>query len=341
MHRLRTFFTVLLTTIVVGCVTSGHSPMLIVDNAIVEVLFATDRKKDNVANTDTFYGPERGLLSYGIARVSIPRDHRMGDLESPSLIRLEFNPDPEKHVVLLDIENLDSKSYFETIRNRLDLPDKKNALIFIHGYNVTFENAARRTAQMTYDLGFAGVPVLYSWPSQGSTPKYTVDEVNIKWTERNINLFLTEFLEKSDADNVYLIAHSMGNRALASAYIDVMKKKPIYRDRVKEVILAAPDIDAKTFKRDIAPALVGIGAPVTLYASSEDIPLKASKAVHDGYARAGDSGDDLIVISGIETIDATNVDTSFLGHSYYADERSVISDMFYIIRQFKRDVLEI
>lgn len=38
----------------------------------------------------------------------------------------------------------------------------------------------------------------------------------------------------------------------------------------------------------------------------------------------------MIVLSGIESIDSTNVKTGFLGHSYYADERSVISDMFYI-----------
>lgn len=44
---------------------------------------------------------------------------------------------------------------------------------------------------------------------------------------------------------------------------------PAVRQKIKEVILAAPDIDADVFKRDIAPALAGTGAnvtPVTLLA---------------------------------------------------------------------------
>ena len=304
--------------------------------AVVEVFYATDRKQEDTSNIKSYYGSERGVLSYGVTKVSIPRDHRMGELESPSIWRLEFRGNPEKHVVLLDIESMNSDSYFEGITRKINESHKNSAFIYIHGYNVTFEDAARRTAQMSYDLGFDGAPVFYSWPSHGSTPKYTFDEVNIKWAETNIKTFLAEFLKKSDAENVYLIAHSMGNRALTRVYIDIVKSNPSFRDRIKEVLLAAPDIDAEIFKRDIAPALAEAGKPVTLYASSEDIPLKASKVVHGGHPRAGDSGEDLVVVPGVETIDATSVDTTFLGHSYYADERSIISDMFYIIHKSLR-----
>jgi esterase/lipase superfamily enzyme len=104
-----------------------------------------------------------------------------------------------------------------------------------------------------------------------------------------------------------------------------------YSQRLKEVILAAPDIDAEVFKRDIAPALLASGSPITLYASSTDLALEASKRVH-GYPRAGDSGLGLVVMAGIETIDATNVDTSFLGHGYFRESRAVISDIFYLIQ---------
>jgi hypothetical protein len=39
----------------------------------------------------------------------------------------------------------------------------------------------------------------------------------------------------------------------------------------------------------------------------------------------------LIVIRRIETIDATAADTSLLGHSYFAEARSVLSDIFYLV----------
>jgi esterase/lipase superfamily enzyme len=93
----------------------------------------------------------------------------------------------------------------------------------------------------------------------------------------------------------------MGNRALTRAVASLLTDKPIIRSRLKEVILAAPDIDAEVFKRDIVPALTKTDSPVTLYASSEDLALAASKKVH-GYPRAGDSGQGLVVVPGIETI---------------------------------------
>ena len=38
----------------------------------------------------------------------------------------------------------------------------------------------------------------------------------------------------------------------------------------------------------------------------------------------------------METIDATGVDTSFMKHSYFAEKRSALSDMFYLIRNQAR-----
>ena len=93
-----------------------------------------------------------------------------------------------------------------------------NAFVFVHGYNVTFEDAARWTAQITYDLGFDGAPTFYSWPSRGSVPAYTIDEQNIEWTQSNLRRFLEDFFTRSQAQNVYLIAHSIGNRALTRAF---------------------------------------------------------------------------------------------------------------------------
>jgi esterase/lipase superfamily enzyme len=178
-------------------------------------------------------------------------------------------------------------------------------------------------------------PPYYSWPSRGSVPAYTIDEQNIEWAQSNLRRYLEDFFTRSEAQNVYLIAHSIGNRALTRAVASLLKDRPDLRSRLKEVILAAPDIDAEVFKRDIAPALTAAGRPVTLYASSEDQALAASRTVH-GYPRAGESGAGLVIVPGIETVDATRVATDFLGHSYFADTTSILSDMFYLIREGKR-----
>jgi esterase/lipase superfamily enzyme len=305
------------------------------DHATVRVFFATDRNLTGMTNPSKMFGSDRAGITYGTCEVSIPRDHRMGELESPSIWRLEFRENPAKHVVLLKIVTASKDQFFADVTTQVRQSRASNAFLFVHGYNVTFEDAARRTAQITYDLGFDGAPTFYSWPSRGSTAAYTIDEQNIEWAQANLRSFLEDFFTRSDAQNVYLIAHSMGNRALTRAVASLLTDKPTLRNRLKEIILTAPDIDADVFKRDIAPALTAGGQSVTLYASSKDLALAASKKVH-GYARAGDSGQGIIVVPGIETVDATQVDTSFLGHSYFADTRSVLADMFHMIRDGKR-----
>src|ERR1035438_3911387 len=263
--------------------------------AVVRVFYATDRNLTSSVKPAEMYGADRAVeINYGTCNVSIPRDHRMGELEAPSIFKLEFHEDPEKHVVLLQVSPLDKTNYFSELSARINASHGKNAFIFIHGYNVTFEDAARRTAQMSYDLGFDGAPVFYSWPSQGTFAGYPVDESNIEWTQANLAHFLDDFVSQTDVENIYLIAHSMGNRALTRAFAALVTQKPAIRQKFRELILTAPDIDAEVFKRDIAPQIIGASPLVTLYVSSADKALLASKDFH-GYPRLGEAGAGILV----------------------------------------------
>ena len=38
-----------------------------------------------------------------------------------------------------------------------------------------------------------------------------------------------------------------------------------------------------------------------------------------------------MVVPGVGTIDVSNVDSDLIGHFYYGDNRSVISDLFYLL----------
>ncbi|HNB02628.1 MAG TPA: alpha/beta hydrolase, partial [Nitrosomonas sp.] len=220
------------------------APAFASNYAVMNVFFATDRKENKTDDIKKRFGKERGELVYGVTQISIPRNHATGETESPSIWRFEFRENTEKHIVMLGIENLDKESYFQAISQKVKNSAKKSAFLFIHGFNVTFEDAARRTGQIYYDLGFDGVAAFYSWPSHGVIKKYVSDEANIEWSQRNIEMFLEDFSEKSNAENIYLIAHSMGNRALTRAYISLVKNNPVLKSRIKEIILAAPDIDA-------------------------------------------------------------------------------------------------
>ena len=305
--------------------------------AVVEVFFATDRKATGAtAAAEVFSGLRGdGKLAYGRCRVSIPRDHRLGRLEKPSLWRFEFRQDPEKHVVLLAVERQDHDRFFADLAARVRAGERREVLLFVHGFNVTFEDAARRTAQIAYDLDFDGAAAFYSWPSRGSKLAYTRDEDSVEWTKPHLVSFLRELARDSGAERIHLIAHSMGNRALTAALQQIALAMGAAgagagAPKFHEVILTAPDVDAEVF-RDLAGEMMPAARHMTLYASRKDEALKLSHGVH-GYPRAGDVDPEIVVVPGLDSVDASEVDTSFLGHSYFGDERSVVSDILLLLR---------
>ncbi len=296
---------------------------------IMKVIYATDRSATGQTDAANFYGSHKDsneTLSLGTCEVSIPRDHRPGELEAPSFWKLEFHEDPEKHVVLLGVHPEAQKQFYSDLASTVAASDNKEAFVFIHGYKTTFEDAARRTGQLAYDLNFRGAAIFYSWPSRGDLDGYLADEETIVWTTPHLMAFLQQVALQSRAKTVHLIAHSMGNRALTQALANLATPpgstvKPHFR----EVILAAPDVDQDIFKQ-LVGAMRQSADHITLYASSNDEALVASKKLHEG-SRAGEAGKRLLVVKGIDTIDVSTIDTSFLGHSYFGDNTSVISDI--------------
>jgi esterase/lipase superfamily enzyme len=298
--------------------------------AEVNVFYATDRRPTGSVVPAKSFSSERsttGELSYGSCKVSIPRDHRMGALEAPRLFKLQFAANPAKHVVLLSISPETKAAFFASISGAVESSTHREALVFIHGYNVAFEDAARRTAQIAYDLGFDGVPILYSWPSEALVHSYPVDEANAEWSIPHFKSFLKDVAELCGTKTIHIVAHSMGNRLLISALNQFTLEGFVPPTRFHEVVLAAPDIDADTF-RQLAATIRHTALRVTLYASASDKALILSRRFHR-YPRAGEY---VFPVEGIDIIDASAVDTGLVGHSYYGDNRSVLSDIFWLLR---------
>ncbi|KIR17154.1 hypothetical protein PFLU4_20520 [Pseudomonas fluorescens] len=300
------------------------------NNVIIRTYYGTNRRATGSKLPYQAYGTHEGELSYGVADVSIPRDHRLGVLESPKSGMRAFE-NKNKHIMLMGLQPVERELLLTLIAQDVENSDGKSAMVFIHGYTVSFEDAARRTAQLSYDLGFKGVPIFYSWPSRENKWKYKQDGEVIKRSTPKFAAFLEDIFKRTGVENVYLIAHSMGNRAMVEAMSTLIQDDQI-RPKIRQLILTAPDVKASEFEENYAPALVGAGAPVTIYASSRDIALMASREVNEGDRRLGDTKDEVSVMKGIETIDASAVKTDFMGHSYFAESGSVVSDIFYLFR---------
>jgi len=299
----------------------------------VKIYYATDRKRTGSKDPNRFYGGERGGLELGTATVSIPPRHMPGQIEKPSIWTLTFREDPEKHVVLSSVVPADADTVFSQMRGQLAQTGSDEAFVFVHGFNVPFNQAAERTAQIAYDMNFDGLPILFSWPSAGSVMSYIADTAVVNLSGRRLSVFLEDVVRKSGAKRVHLIAHSMGNRAMTDAlelFALRNRDNPMAFD---QVLFTAPDLDAGLFA-EMMKTIRTVARRITLYASDRDWALLVSRKLHGDAARAGQGGKTILHVDDLDAIDMSTIGEDMLAHSYYANNPSALTD---ILSLFWRD----
>jgi esterase/lipase superfamily enzyme len=293
------------------------------------VWYGTNRKQIGADKAAVTYSAQRGqATSLGRCRVFIPRGHKMGSTGSSWWKRLVILDD---RLRVLETEFLDEQAYWTSLQAKLSRvsDDDRSAVVFIHGYNVSFEGAAIRAAQIGFDLSIKGAMAFFSWPSQGELSGYLTDGAAIEASEDAIANFLVDFASRSGAKSVHVIAHSMGNRGLLRAVDRIVGRAGASGAAIfSQIILAAPDVDAGLF-RGLCKAYGSAGERTTLYVSNKDLAVEAASWVYD-FARAG-FAPPIFVAPGIDTINVTNVDVSRLGHGYVAEARDVLMDIFRLI----------
>jgi esterase/lipase superfamily enzyme len=336
--RLITKKLILFITVIVlaGCSASTQAPpisTLIQQEqpvTAVDVLYGTNRLKTGEAGPNNVYGQELGELQYGVCQVTIPANHAPGEIERPHWYTFEFVEDPQKHVTIRRLTRLSADDFTDLLQQSSEEMNSDDILIFIHGFSNTFDEAVRRAGQISYDLGFPGITMAYSWPSQGefSISNYDKDEEYVKKSIPFLKKFLLSIVEKAPGKKINIIAHSMGNRLVTNTIAEIERNSQ--HVIFNQIILAAPDVDAKVFKEEIFPKMRGKANNITLYASSDDKALLASRLLHDN-SRLGESGEYLTVIDGMDTIDSTGVDPSTLGHSYFSSTQTLLADIHNVI----------
>jgi esterase/lipase superfamily enzyme len=299
--------------------------------AFFPVYFGTNRTLAHIAPPEFTSEPSPdGQLAYGRCMVSIPLDHRMGQLEYPTLWRLEFTPDPMKHIYVWKVETFAGSRFYDDVSALASRSGDDEALVFVHGFSNTFEDSILRTAQLAYDLHIKGPAIAFSWPTHGKKDlvSYNRDQANSELSIEPLRQLLTELSAKSKIKRIHVIAHSMGNRPVMNA----LSKMGPAAANIRQIALMAPDIDVRIFSA-LLRQFPKSDMSVALYASSADLALRLSNSLN-GYHRAGEGGQNIVVLPGLDSIDASKIDTSLLGanHQYFGDSSTLLCDLFWFFQ---------
>ncbi len=304
--------------------------------ATVRVFYGTNRVPTGEQKPALIYGKASGTLQYGYLDVTIPQTHQLAELESPkewSDYTLAVNKTEmrRKYVLLDSVTPLSRDSFTTALRQQIGASPSKDVFVFIHGYNNSFEDTARRAAQLAYDLDFDGTPIMYSWPSQARLTGYFADQDMIEPSGPRLAEFLDTITAQSGAERVHLLAHSMGNRVMLAALKTYLAKHPLrdHRPAFGQLVFTAPDVDRAEFV-EAFKSLHGIAERTTLYASDSDYALRVSRIAH-GAPRAGAAGDGVIRLAGLDTIDMSGLPADALGHSYFAASDGAVYDLLALL----------
>jgi len=294
------------------------------------VYYLTNRKGTGNPNPAQAFGGERSeaqQVSFGSAEVSIPRSHKSGQLESVSWLMRQV-PDPKLHIFVMKLNALGEAEFYSRLAGNT-FPSNE-VLVYIHGYNTSFDDALRRAGQISFDFGFKGAPVAFSWPSRASVGSYSADSESVLWSAAYIERFLSTISEKLPGRKIHVVAHSMGTKGLLYAMRLLAYRNP-KNLRLESVILCAPDFDARLFVEQFAPLVQPLAQQWAIYSSRKDVALLTSSTIN-AAPRLGMpvwpvAGYDIINASEIEVTPWSLPDT----HSYYASKQPLIDDMVAMI----------
>jgi esterase/lipase superfamily enzyme len=194
--------------------------------------------------------------------------------------------------------------------------DQSHVCFFVHGYNVGWQDAARRYEKVCGQLFSGpeglGLCVCFDWPSLGHPWDYLPDRSHARQCALDLANVLSElydWLLQKQADatedsadacraKVSLIAHSMGNyllqKAMAAAW--TRKNQPLLVSLINQLIMVAADVDNDLYDPDSHDAADGNAVAnltyrITALFSGRDEVLGASAGLkHFGSRRLGRSG---------------------------------------------------
>ena len=158
----------------------------------------------------------------------------------------------------------------------------------MHGYNTRFEEAVYRFAQIAHDAGAPVVPVLFTWPSRGKLFDYVYDRESATYSRDGLEAVLEAmaqgFVCRLDFDSRAFDGQFRRGRSVA-ANGDPQSLSLV---KIRDIMLAAPDIDVDVFRREIAEIEASDKSPpITLFISQDDHALDFSRRLAGNEPRLG------------------------------------------------------
>jgi esterase/lipase superfamily enzyme len=257
---------------------------------------------------------------FSLQMLSVPPGHEAGVIERPAF----GDEDPQKHFAIKSRRPLDESAFYAGLASHISgrIGSNRDVLLYVHGFNTSYDEARFRLAQIAFDARFGGVAVLYTWPAAGSLLDYGAAKESATIARDALSKVIHRVSEVPDVGRVHILAHSMGAwLAMEALRENALSGSPDLNGKLGDVMLAAPDIDLNVFRQQLARL---DPSHVSILVAANDRALSLSRRLAGGRPRLGalDPGDPkeraALEELGVRAYDLAPESTGWIGHSTYA-----------------------
>ena len=256
-----------------------------------------------------------------------------------------------EEINLRDVQELDRTEFVEQLQGMIQDSPHHSLLVIVHGYREQFPSALRKTAFVSHVLDINTPVLLFDWPGdQPGTPmsayRRAVEVAEASGTELALTLELV--IREIQPDRLWLVANSMGGQVVADAFGLLYQEADLADSQTEfeDVVLMAPDVDLDEFDNQFKREIGALALHLTVYVSSNDRALLASRIVNRGQRRGESTLDsrnvgqelleeairlaeliepdsDLITL-----VDVTPVNRTMNFHNFYLESPEVYNDLY-------------
>ena len=291
------------------------------ETTTASIFFATNRKQKEIEEPGIVrFSGQRGTPSFGTCEVEFKPIPILGEVAS----KVPFYVPSETGEMRIEVQE-DPGVHWNQLSAATDGTTTGEIVAFVHGYSYDFQRGCRRAVEIQRALEGEATVLMISWPSNGTATDYAPDVADLEWSVPFLAETLEQLSGRFGSENVHVLSHSLGARGMTST-LEMLAASSADRPVISRWVLLAPDIDSQVFVEHL-PELEPMAESITLYASSNDTPLKVSRRLN-GSPRLGEAGEFLTVAPGMETIDVSPAGRyQILGHEYFFFHPQVAADL--------------
>ncbi len=253
------------------------------------------------------------------------------------------------------------------VARRLALSPRKEVVLFVHGFNNSFSEAALTMGEMCHFLGREFVCGIFTWPAGGGRGPlfgYSEDYESSVFAVEHLRKAIRTIADTPGLVRIHLLAHSRGTDLLASTLAELgaeayMRQATLPRRfKIGNVVLMAPDIDADVAVAKILTVLSDPDLPYgtapnpaavfeltpefqfTAYISPDDRALAASSWLFGSLLRFGHADASMATPQLIEqarrlgmfSVIQISGTTDLFGHGYFHSNPRASADLIAMLR---------